>query len=262
LERATLSVGGSLAVVLFGTLAVAPGGVDTLPAVTSLTLVTLGVTLFAAVRRRRLPVGERYTPPIPNAAGRLRELEIAASTDGLLNAALLVALLVTLATAGVATVSPPEGERFTEVALASQTDDGDYTLDSYPSRLTAGQSTEFAVTVTNRERRRVSYTLVVALQRPTDDGYVTQERFGSRSFTLSDGEQLRWNHSVVPTTTGSRVRLTYLLYRGPPPRSPTPANAYRELHVWVNVTAPSATQTTAEQKRFYEHRQNSHSTPH
>jgi len=250
LERAVLSVGGSLAVVLFGTLAVARGGVDTPPAVASLTLVTLGLTLLAAVRRRRLPVGERYTPPSQNVSGRLRELELSTSTDGLLNVALLVALLVTLATAGVATVSPPGGEQFTEVALASQTDNGTYTVDRYPERLTSGEPTEFAVTVSNRERRELSYTLVVALQQPTGDDYTTLERFHTRSFTLEDGERLRWNHSVTPTVTGSRVRLSYLLYRGSAPASPTPENAYRELHLWVNVTEPT-TQSLSEQKPFY-----------
>jgi uncharacterized membrane protein len=258
LERAVLSVGGSLVVALFGTLAVARGGVDTPTAVASLTLVTLGLTLLAAVQRRRL-VGERYTPPSPNISGRLRGLEFSTSTDGLLNVALLVALLVTLITAGVATVSPPGGEQFTEVALVSQTDNDAYTVDKYPERLTSGEPTEFAVTVSNRERRELSYTLVVALQRPTGDGYTTLERFHTRSFTLEDGERLRWNHSVTPTVTGSRVRLSYLLYRGSAPASPTPENAYRELHLRVNVTEPT-TQSLSEQKPFYQYPQNPHST--
>jgi hypothetical protein len=30
------------------------------------------------------------------------------------------------------------------------------------------------------------------------------------------------------------------LYRGQPPADPTVENAYREVHLWVNVSAPSA----------------------
>jgi len=251
LERTALSVGGSLAVVLFGTLVVARGGVDTLSAVASLTLATLGLTLLAAVRRRRLPTGERYTPPRPDIASRLGELEPSTSTDGLLNAALLLALVVAAATAGVATVAPPEGERFTEVALASQTDNGTYTVNEYPERLTRGEPTPFAVTVGNHERQEVRYTLVVALQQPTSDDFSTLERLHTRSFTLAGGESVRWDHSVTPTTTASRVRLSYLLYRSSPPAAPTPTNAYRDLHLRVNVTASAAARLPPEQKRFY-----------
>jgi uncharacterized membrane protein len=46
-------------------------------------------------------------------------------------------------------------------------------------------------------------------------------------------------HTVTPTLTGERLRLTYLLYRGESPATPTVGNAYREVHLWVNVTAPS-----------------------
>jgi hypothetical protein len=41
--------------------------------------------------------------------------------------------------------------------------------------------------------------------------------------------------------TGERLRLTYLLYRGAPPQTPTTDNAYRELHLWVNVTQEGST---------------------
>jgi uncharacterized membrane protein len=45
---------------------------------------------------------------------------------------------------------------------------------------------------------------------------------------------------VTPTLTGQRLRLAYLLYRGSPPPDPTVENAYREVHLWINVSAPSA----------------------
>jgi uncharacterized membrane protein len=42
---------------------------------------------------------------------------------------------------------------------------------------------------------------------------------------------------VTPELTGDRMRLTYMLYRGAPPATPTTDNAYRELHLWVNVSS-------------------------
>jgi uncharacterized membrane protein len=38
---------------------------------------------------------------------------------------------------------------------------------------------------------------------------------------------------------GERLRLIYLLYRGDAPAAPSTATAYREVHLWVNVTASS-----------------------
>ena len=36
---------------------------------------------------------------------------------------------------------------------------------------------------------------------------------------------------------GENLRLTFLLYRGQAPQDTTVENAYRELHLWVNVSA-------------------------
>ncbi|WP_434529996.1 DUF1616 domain-containing protein (plasmid) [Haloarcula sp. NS06] len=53
---------------------------------------------------------------------------------------------------------------------------------------------------------------------------------------LKSNETWRHTHTVTPRLTGDRLRLTYLLYRGDPPATPTTGNAYRNLHLWVNVT--------------------------
>jgi uncharacterized membrane protein len=37
--------------------------------------------------------------------------------------------------------------------------------------------------------------------------------------------------------TGERLRLVYLLYKGSAPPTPTVDNSYREVHLWINVTA-------------------------
>lgn len=57
--------------------------------------------------------------------------------------------------------------------------------------------------------------------------------------TLADNETWTQQHSVAPTMTGERLRLTYLLYKGEAPPEPTVGGAYREVHLWVNVMAQS-----------------------
>ena len=36
--------------------------------------------------------------------------------------------------------------------------------------------------------------------------------------------------------TGERLRLAFLLYDGPVPAAPGVESAYRETHLWVNVS--------------------------
>lgn len=53
---------------------------------------------------------------------------------------------------------------------------------------------------------------------------------------LEHNETRHVDYTVVPTTTGTRLQLAFLLYRDAPPPSPTVENAYRETHLWVDVT--------------------------
>jgi uncharacterized membrane protein len=66
---------------------------------------------------------------------------------------------------------------------------------------------------------------------------LTQQELRRFQPELGHNETWHRQHTVAPTMTGERLRLTYLLYRGPPPAEPSADTAYRELHLWVNVTA-------------------------
>jgi uncharacterized membrane protein len=59
------------------------------------------------------------------------------------------------------------------------------------------------------------------------------QRFSQR---VGANETWHRNHTVTPTLEGERLRLVYLLYMGAPPDTPTTENAYREVHLWVNVS--------------------------
>jgi hypothetical protein len=58
--------------------------------------------------------------------------------------------------------------------------------------------------------------------------------------TLADGERIQQARTVTPELTGERLRLTYRLYRGVPPATGTPSDAYRTVHLWVDVTDAGA----------------------
>jgi len=50
------------------------------------------------------------------------------------------------------------------------------------------------------------------------------------------------NETVTVSEPGN-YRLVYLLYRGEPPAEPRIDNAYRELHLWINVSSPTGVAT-------------------
>ena len=93
------------------------------------------------------------------------------------------------------------------------------------------------------EHQPVNYTVVVAVQNVTfennESRVLEEQRLRTFQTTLPHNETWQLNHSVAPTLTGDRLRLTYFLYRGEPAASPTVDNAYREVHLWVNVSESS-----------------------
>jgi uncharacterized membrane protein len=60
------------------------------------------------------------------------------------------------------------------------------------------------------------------------------DRFSSPA--VADNETWQRTHEIRPTRTGDRLRVQYLLYRGPPPAEPTAETAYRDLDLWIDVT--------------------------
>ena len=59
----------------------------------------------------------------------------------------------------------------------------------------------------------------------------------SYSVTLAANETARQERVLTPTLTGDRLRMVFLLYRGDPPTDPRVDNAYRWVHLNVNVTS-------------------------
>jgi uncharacterized membrane protein len=248
IERVALSFGTSIAIVpLIGlVLNFTPFGIRLVPIMASVTLFTLAASVVAASRRWALPVEERFRVPYREwiAAARTELLEPDDRADAALNVLLVLSIVIATASVGYAVIVPKDGEAFTELYLLTEGEDGALVADDYPTEFVRGDPQSLVVGVGNHEHRPVNYSLVVELQRVqvrnNSTTVLEEDRLRAWQFRVADNRTVTRNHSIAPTLTGQRLRLAYLLYRGQPPADPTVENAYREVHLWINVSAPSA----------------------
>jgi uncharacterized membrane protein len=261
IERTALSFGLSIAVVpLIGlVLNFTPWGIRLVPILASVSGFTLIAVAVAAVRRRDLPEEERFRVHYREwaAAGREELFEPDNRGDAALNVLLVFSILLATASVGYAVAVPKGGEQFTELYLLTETDEGELVADDYPTEFVRGESRSLVVGIGNREHDTVEYTLIGTLQRveirragnastndTTGPGNVSVSVLEEREIArfdpeLDHNETWRRQHDVTPTLAGDRLRLTYLLYRGAPPEDPGVDDAYREVHLWVNVSEPA-----------------------
>ncbi|AKU08208.1 DUF1616 domain-containing protein [Haloferax gibbonsii] len=243
IERVALSFGTSIAVVpLLGlVLNFTPWGIRLVPILVAVSGFTLVATTFAAARRSALPEEERLVVPYKRwfAAARDELFNPASQTDAMLNVVLVVSVVLATASVGYAVAVPKDGESFTELYLLTEDGNDELTADNYPEELVRGEPASLVLGVGNQEHRTVNYTVVAVLQRVevSNNSTTVLESERLRTFTprLEHNETWHEPHEVRPTMTGERLRLTYLLYEGAPPASPTVDNAYREVHLWVTV---------------------------
>ena len=242
-ERAALGVGVSLALVPpLGVALTVVWTIDPTPVLASVSALTVAFAVGAAVRRLRRPADRRFAVPLRSWLADTRGAVGAGPADAALNVGLAAAVVIAFAAVGFSVAVPGPGQQYTDVSLLTQNETGELVAEDYPSEFTTGESKPIVLSLQNREGERTSYTVVVELQRvrQASDGSanVVQDRELARFTPSVDaGSTWRTRHDATPTMTGDDMRLTYLLYRGEPPESPTTSNAYEHVHVWVNVTA-------------------------
>ena len=244
IERIALSFGLSIAITpLIGlVLNFTPFGIRLVPIVLSIGGFTVIACLFAARRRQELPPEDRFRVPYRAWLGMARSelFEPETRMDAALNVVLVVSLVLAISSVGYATLVPQQGESFSEFYLLTENETGNLVAEDYPQNFTAGQSRPVVVGIGNQEHEQVAYSVVAELQRVSirNNSTTVRERQVLERFsrTIAANESARWTHNVTPSMTGERLRLVYLLYRGSPPAEPTVENAYRETHLWVNVS--------------------------
>lgn len=245
LERAALSMGLSIAIAIAIGLAFdgTPLGVRSTPIVLAVSLIALGSTGVAAVRRAKLPAQERFRVPFREWAtgAYLNLLEPETGTDAVLNVFIVIALIAALGSGGYVTMAPTEDEQFSAVYLLTEDDSGDLVADEYPTEFERGERSELVVGVDNNEHRPMTYSIVVVEQTVATDGnetVVTEQneldRFERR---LSHDETWRFRYDLEPTLTGENVRIAWLLYSGGTvPAAPSLENADSSAYLWTTVS--------------------------
>ena len=255
IERVALSFGLSIAVVPLIGLALnfTPWGIRLIPIMIATSGFTLVMIAIAAIRRWEIPPEERFVVPYRDWLERARAevFEPDDRVDAALNIALAFSIILAVSVLGYAIMFPPDGERFSEFYVLTEDEDGELVAANYPTELIVGNSEELVVGVGNQEHETVEYTLIVQLQEVEFDrdseGNITNvsvidtEEIERLELTLSHNET---RHEYIDIGTdntdmiGENRRLQFLLYAGhdaPVPENPTRENAYRDLHLWVDV---------------------------
>lgn len=244
IERVALSFGLSIAVVpLLGlVLNFTPWGIRLVPIVLTIAGFTLAMTAVAAIRRRALPPEDRFAVPYRDwiDAGREELFNPESRLDGALNVLLAVSILLAIAAVSYAILFPPQGETFTEFYILTEDDDGELVAAGYPTEFDLGDSEPVIVGVENHEAETLEYTVVIQLQEVEQANNETEviERQELDRFTtpaIADNETYHHDQELTPTMAGEDLRLQFLLYRGEAPDEPTRENAYRDLHLWIDV---------------------------
>ena len=246
-ERVTLSFGVSLAVSsIIGLLLSATSiGVALEPVVLSVAGVSTIATLAASYRRAQLPESDRLVVPyreqIQSGGGVFSGHE--SRLDLALTIAAVVSVVLVVSSVGYAFAVPQQADSFTEFYLVTEQDDGELVADEYPTEFTLGESQPLVVGIGNHEHRTVEYSLVVELQEVTvENDTVTvhdSEQLLQRQPTLSDGETVHEEVQITLETEGEQLRLAFMLFKGAAPSDPTIDNAYRETHLWIDVSDDS-----------------------
>lgn len=195
------------------------------------------VGVVGVYRRARLPASSRYDLPVVEWASAARVgLFGGGPTDTALNLALAASVLLASTMLVGAVVAPGEGYRYTDASLVTINDQGQYVEKNYPTKFVKDQPRKITLVVENHEGTKVEYTVVVQLQRVDEQGQVTNAQEIDRySRIVPDRGEWQLRHSVAPTMTGDRLRMTWLIYKGGAPANPTIENADEHLYLWVEV---------------------------
>lgn len=248
LERLVFGFGVSVAlVILLGlALGLTAGGIGQARLFGGLTLVTALAFPVALVRNGGLALSRES--PAATVLRRLRPARLGGPAGGRVPLTFVLVAVTVVAVMSVGTGAVGQQDpSYTELYLVAENDEGEFTASEYPDTLTPGEPESLAVGVDNREGESTQYTVLVVLQAFEGDGasaeLVAQSEQHRFTRTLDDGETATVPHEInladSPSGTDRAYRLTYLLYVGDPPATPSVDNAYREAHLWVDIEAES-----------------------
>ncbi|WP_137289869.1 DUF1616 domain-containing protein [Natronorubrum halophilum] len=242
IERLVLSVVFSVALVPATALiaSATPRGLTLGMVLSGIALLTVALSLIAIGSRYRCPPEQRFVPRLSSEPlfFTQRQNAFRRTNPRPYNIALVVALILLVASGGFAVANSPEHDGFTEFSVDTEDVTGE-TDTMYESTYTTGQPNELQTTITNQENEERTYTTVVLLEQVSyeDDGVTVHEteELARESTTVADGETQQQTLNVTPSMQGDEFRLTVLLYEGDPPSDPTTENAYRAINLPIEL---------------------------
>jgi uncharacterized membrane protein len=244
IERVALSFGTSVAIVpLLGVgLQFMPWGLQLVPLFFAISGFTVLATVVAVRRRWALPPEARFRVPYQEWGATIRAelFDPETRTDLVLNGLIVVGILLAGAGITYAVTVQKQETAFTEFYILTENETGVLVSEDYPTNYTLGEAKPIHISIGNHEQRQMDYTVVVELQRmQTTNTTRVQTTHELQRVQASVPANRTWRQTVTvtPSMTGQGLRLVFLLYQKDPPAQPRVANAYREVHLGVNVTA-------------------------
>jgi uncharacterized membrane protein len=241
IERVALSFGLSIAIVPLIGLALnfTEWGIRLDPIMASVSGFIIAAAAVGWYRRMRLPADERFAIVVDfEMDWRGMPLVDKALTVGI--AVMLVASVVVLAWA---VTTPREGESFTQLALLGP----EGMAFDYPRNMTIGEEKRVLVSVKSYEHEPFDYQLVIVLTNVTVYNFtiasntidwdlahgLTPHQGISQEFSLEHEEYYNQTFDFSVTEEGT-WKMQFLLYSQ---GQPVDQDAYREVHLWLIVSA-------------------------
>lgn len=225
--RLALSFGLSIVIVPLLELALnyTRWGIQLGPTLVVLVVFTLLCSIVASVRRYRLPRERRFAINWPDWHHiRLKAARLGGTRfDRTLSVVLIIAIITSVAVTSYAVVMPKPNEHFTEFYLLGTND----TLSNYTTQYKVGVPTPVTVVIVNHEKTDVTYDLVVTANNSTQ-----REIIYSEQVMIPSGQQWEKSIDLVLNHPSDNALLDFALYA-----NQTTTNPYRDVHLWVNVTA-------------------------
>ncbi len=137
------------------------------------------------------------------------------SAGKILTIILILSIMFSLFALVYIIVTPKHGEKFTEFYLLGAKGKAA----DYPREVIPGTQINLIVGIVNHEYSDVNYTLKVQIENST---------FFKRRIMLADNETWAQPVSFTVNTTGSNLKLEFLLFRE------GNETVYRETHLWIN----------------------------
>lgn len=228
IERIALSFGLNIAVVpLIGLgLNYTQWGIRLFPLLFSLSVFTLAMCGLAYYRREKLPKEERFKVSFKVGAEALK-VEILekpkSKLDRVLTIILIFSIVASVITLIYVTLSPKEGEHFTEFYILGSKG----IADNYPTHYTLGENKTVIVGVVNHEYRIVNYSMEVRLENVS---LPLPEEFKH----ISIGNNATWQRplTITPPFEGQEMKLEFLLFND------TEKNvSYSKLYLLIDVNS-------------------------